>query len=575
LGIAFLSLVLAAGAHAQCAVPLLKFGPIDPVHGFPQYYQDSSLLGLQPCLDRVCDPALAIPNPAAPISFPGNFPVETFYHRAISKMTGPAGQTGLLVLALEGSFANGQVAKAGDQIVFTRVRVRATGLTAGGTYTITHPYGVETLQASALGVINFTRDTGLVPLQFQLALTGDVGPFLHFATGATPPPAGSIGNPAADQTITGSPCGQNIFRMQGPGLGAGIETNIFSTLIGKIAPLCGNGVLDFGEQCDLGASNGAASTCCTASCTFAAAGTACNDGNVCNVNGTCDGASSACPVTGFTMAPCTDGNACTQTDTCNGAGGCVGFNPVVCTALDQCHVPGTCNPATGGCSNPQKPNGIACSDGNACTVGDTCSAGACVGGAGLNCNDGNACTVDGCSPLSGCTHAPVNCDDGNPCTADSCNAATGCAHTPTNIGGVCDDGNPLTKLSTCTAAGQCVGVRLLAPLTRTAGEDPSVSATVRSAGDGQWNGTTVRVRLTNMDPRRFPAGVGCRADVTAGPFSGAGTISNGVVGAVAVTNLDFVRTGSVRAGDSASVRIQCTVAGALHRTEWQGTFALP
>ena len=39
----------ASGAHAQsCAVPLLKFGPISPVHGFPMYYQDSTLLGLQP-----------------------------------------------------------------------------------------------------------------------------------------------------------------------------------------------------------------------------------------------------------------------------------------------------------------------------------------------------------------------------------------------------------------------------------------------------------------------------------------------------------------------------------------------
>ncbi|TMA43905.1 MAG: hypothetical protein E6J81_15210, partial [Deltaproteobacteria bacterium] len=120
----------ASGAHAQsCAVPLLKFGPVSPVHGFPLYYQDSTLLGLQPCLDFVCDPALAVPDPNAPISFPDNFPVETFYHRAISTLSGPNGVTGLLVIALEGSFANGNVAQAGDQVVFTRVRVRATHLT--------------------------------------------------------------------------------------------------------------------------------------------------------------------------------------------------------------------------------------------------------------------------------------------------------------------------------------------------------------------------------------------------------------------------------------------------------------
>jgi len=56
---------------------------------------------------------------------------------------------------------------------------------------------------------------------------------------------------------------------------------------------------------------------------------------------------------------------------------------------------------------------------------------------------------------------------------------------------------------------------------------------------------------------------------------GTGTISNGVVGAVAVTNLDFAQTGTVRVGDSASVRIRCTVAGVRHETQWSGRFAQP
>src|SRR5438552_769265 len=380
----------ASGAHAQsCAVPLLKFGPISPVHGFPMYYQDSTLLGLQPCLDFVCDPALPVPDPNKPVSFPDNFPDELFYQRAIANMTGPNGQTFLLNLALEGSFLNAPTVANGDQVLFTRVRVRATNLVPGATYKVTHPFGVESLQASDAaaavpGVINFTRDSARIPasagvaLAFSPALTADVGPFLRFATGASPPPAGSIGNPAAAQTVTGSPCGQNFFRVEGPGLtGGGIETDQFTTLIGKIAPLCGNGVLDSGEDCDLGASNGAASNCCTASCTFTAAGTTCNDGNVCDVNGTCDGASAACPVASFTTAACNDGNACTQTDACNGAGTCVGANPVVCPTPDQCHTAGTCDPATGACSNPPKADATACDDNNACTRTDACQGGAC------------------------------------------------------------------------------------------------------------------------------------------------------------------------------------------------------
>ena len=48
---------------------------------------------------------------------------------------------------------------------------------------------------------------------------------------------------------------------------------------------------------------------------------------------------------------CNDGNACTQTDTCQ-TGACTGGTPVACTASDQCHVAGTCNPATG-CPAPE------------------------------------------------------------------------------------------------------------------------------------------------------------------------------------------------------------------------------
>ena len=179
------------------------------------YYQDSTALALAPCLDAVCaGPGFALPDPNLPLSFPDNFPVELFYSRAISKMT-VGTVSALYVAALEGSFANGNVALPGDQVVFSRIRVRVSGLTPGGTYTVTHPYGVDVLQADALGTVNFTQDSPLIPvgiggaaLAFGTPITaGRVGPFLRFATGLVPPPPGTIGNPAADQTVTGSNCG--------------------------------------------------------------------------------------------------------------------------------------------------------------------------------------------------------------------------------------------------------------------------------------------------------------------------------------------------------------------------------
>ena len=107
---------------------------------------------------------------------------------------------------------------------------------------------------------------------------------------------------------------------------------------------------------------------------------------------------------------CNDGNACTQSDTCQ-AGACTGGNPVACTALDQCHAAGTCNPATGVCSNPAKADGTACNDGNACTQTDTCQGGTCTGGNPVTCTAVDPCHAAGtCDPSTGkCSANGVLC----------------------------------------------------------------------------------------------------------------------------------------------------------------------
>jgi hypothetical protein len=161
-------------------------------------------------------------------------------------------------------------------------------------------------------------------------------------------------------------------------------------------------------------------------------GTGCDDGDLCTVNDTCDGMTVTCragtpvvcvgdacnastcnPGTGVcarTPLPddtaCEDGNRCTQTGSCQ-AGMCIGDNPVVCPAPDQCHDPGTCDVATGMCSNPPKPNMSPCNDGNMCTIADRCMAGVCVMGGTLDCNDSDPCTTDTCGPLSGCLRTPI------------------------------------------------------------------------------------------------------------------------------------------------------------------------
>src|SRR5205823_5834857 len=199
-------------------------------------------------------------------------------------------------------------------------------------------------------------------------------------------------------------------------------------------------------------------------------------------------------------APCDDSDACPRTDTC-AAGACVGANPVVCTAADQCHTAGVCNPASGVCSNPAKLDGAPCDDGNACTRTDTCAAGACVGANPVVCTAANQCHTAGvCNPASGVCSNPAKldgapCDDGNACTrtdtcaagacgganpvvctaanqchtAGVCNPASGVCSNPAKLDGApCDDGNACTQTApsppgarpganpvVCTAANQC------------------------------------------------------------------------------------------------------------------------
>ena len=104
----------------------------------------------------------------------------------------------------------------------------------------------------------------------------------------------------------------------------------------------------------------------------------CDDGNSCTVD-TCNATAQCVYTQASNGTACNDGNACTQVDACR-AGACVGESQVICTAHDQCHQAGVCNPATGSCSQPASPDGTACNDGNACTGGDVCMAGACQGG---------------------------------------------------------------------------------------------------------------------------------------------------------------------------------------------------
>ncbi len=284
------------------------------------------------------------------------------------------------------------------------------------------------------------------------------------AAGTCNPADGTCSNPnAADETACddGDPCttdscqagvcvGSGSCATCSDGLQNQGETGVDCG--GPCAPCCVptpelcNGLDD---DCDGVSDNGAAAACalpsnpclspavCTAgACVYApvADGTACDDGNACTQTDVCQGgvctgsnavvcnASDAChvagtcdPATGQCSNPnaangtaCNDGSLCTQVDTCQ-SGVCTGGSPVVCTASDACHTAGTCNAATGTCSNPAAPNGTSCTDTNACTQGDTCQAGTCVGGSALACGPGVTC-----DPVMGCLLTGYGASQANP-----------------------------------------------------------------------------------------------------------------------------------------------------------------
>jgi len=193
----------------------------------------------------------------------------------------------------------------------------------------------------------------------------------------------------------------------------------------------------------------------------------CNDGNPCTTD-TCS--VGACVyVASPAGTACGDGNACNGAELCDGAGTCQAGTPVVCEALDQCHVVGTCDPATGVCSDPPQPDGTECEDASACTANDVCTAGVC-GGAAYVCDDGLACTADSCNGDGTCSFAvtPGSClidgacqagADGNPANpceqcAPELNQA---AWTPKPAGTTCNDGNACTQTDVCDGASVCAG----------------------------------------------------------------------------------------------------------------------
>ena len=218
------------------------------------------------------------------------------------------------------------------------------------------------------------------------------------------------------------------------------------------ASLCGDGNLDFGEECDDG--NRANGDCCSASCRAEPTTQSCGpdtDSNVCT-KPYCDGLG-YCDQNGLlepTTKDCPDDD---PTDCavakCDGAGGCnqTGFlKPVTADCPDtdsfECTV-AKCD-GTGGCNQTGflKPSTATCldNDGLECTVAHCDGAGGCsqtgfVKANGTPCtdNDSNVCTTARCQGTLCAQNFPVALGtpcgdtDNNDCNQPGCDESGDCA----------------------------------------------------------------------------------------------------------------------------------------------------
>lgn len=222
----------------------------------------------------------------------------------------------------------------------------------------------------------------------------------------------------------------------------------------------------------------------------------------CHDVGTCD------PSTGLCSAPekangtpCDDGDACTQTDTCQ-AGVCAGADPILCTASDPCHLPGTCDATTGACSNPPVGDGTSC------------------GNDGATCGDGIAQPGEACDggDLSGHTCASLGHVDGALACSPTCDTfvTSGCSDCGNDMAQgaeVCDGADLMGQ--TCLTMGPFSGGSLACNGACTAFDTSSCNGPPTIPGPRfPLNGSSVG--SVHADGTRRPAFVWAPAEVAGG-----------------------------------------------------------
>ncbi len=256
--------------------------------------------------------------------------------------------------------------------------------------------------------------------------------------------------------------------------------NVFDTF--SITKTCGDSSVGAGEQCDQGAANGTAGSCCMAACQYKAAGTQCRaNAGTCDVAESCSGSSATCPADGFQSV----GSVCrAASGLCDVAETCSGSS-AACPADALATVGTVCRSASGGCDVAESCTGSS----NACPADGFAAAGVVCRATAGSCDLSETCTgasaacpADAkstalCRAAAGGCDSAESCDGvGNDCPADSkstalCRPAADVCDAAESCDGVGNDCPPDAKSTaqcrapagTCDAAESCDGVNDACP----------------------------------------------------------------------------------------------------------------
>src|SRR5207249_4127721 len=187
---------------------------------------------------------------------------------------------------------------------------------------------------------------------------------------------------------------------------------------------CGDGHVDAGEQCDLGAQNGQSGSCCTATCTFATAATVCRASTgACDPAETCTGSSDTCPPDALspvgTVCRAAAAGGCDVAETCDGSSvSCPtdAFLPssTVCRAsAGVCDVAENCTGTSATCpTNLFLPSSTVCRpSAGVCDVAENCTGTSATCPADTFLSSSTVCraAVDVCDVAEQCTGSTVSC----------------------------------------------------------------------------------------------------------------------------------------------------------------------